>query len=248
MKKTLFFAILGVFAVLGAGCKASEQPVQTGAMPLPKLDILSPGLATSTWQSSIHIVGTTDAKIVWVAKLPHEPYQGKFDIEVNLDKDEASIPVSVGNGIATTTIDVKVTKVAVPSTPGVKTTTQTKTTTRTPTTAAKNPSANPKSTPAPLPVKFSGTEMQLDVSLDAYGANLGWTMASSEFKTYVIVKSTTDPNLYFPKQFWIKAFNDISTRAWRDTAVAAGKTTYYRVCNIALDQSVTCGNVAHVTK
>lgn len=247
MKKTLFLAVISLTVVFGAGCKSAQPPAQTRTNPLPQLDIVSPGLSTSTWQTTIHIIGNTDAKTVWVAHNAHEPYQGKFDIEVKLDKEQNSIPVAVGNGVATTTISVNVAKITLPVSNAQKTTVPTtRGTTRAPAIIPKAPTAKPA--PPAAAVTFSGSEMQSSVSLDSYGANLAWTRSDSIFQTYVIVKSTTDPNLYFPKQFWVKSFNDIDTRSWRDTAVAAGKTTYYRVCKIAPDQSITCGNAVHVTK
>ena len=79
-------------------------------------------------------------------------------------------------------------------------------------------------------------------------AHLAWNRAASPFQTYVIVKSTTDPNVYFPKQFWVKAISDIDVRSWIDTAVTAKATTYYRVCKLQPDQSVVCGTTAKVVK
>ncbi len=269
MRNTWLYPALVGLMFLGAGCW-SKPVTQTNPNPqpvanaLPALSVLEPGLSSSTYRETIDVKVSTDQKTVWIDGKRVEVSADQGLLTVALKPGLNNIPVAVSNGTATTTITLNVTRnspetattstaettktaaatqpatnpVAKPSTSPTKTA-PTKTTTVAPTSAPK---------PAPLKVEFVSGELGLTASLEPNGATLSWTKAMEPFQTYVIVKSTTDPAPYFPKIFWVKAINDVDIRTWRDTTAEAHKTTYYRVCKIKPDQSVTCGNVAKIVK
>jgi hypothetical protein len=89
-------------------------------------------------------------------------------------------------------------------------------------------------------------QLKLSVLLSKYGADLTWTTSFSKtLKGYVVVKSTTDSNPYYPKEAWSMFRNaDTGNYTWQDRNIEHGKTTYYRVCALMSDDSVQCGNVA----
>jgi hypothetical protein len=71
--------------------------------------------------------------------------------------------------------------------------------------------------------------MILNIVVSDKGADLRWT----------------DANPYYPKQYQFRFENrDVNARFYQDTQMERGKTTYYRVCAIDSDESVTCGPVA----
>jgi hypothetical protein len=88
--------------------------------------------------------------------------------------------------------------------------------------------------------------MILGVVVSDKGADLRWTLWSDrDFKGYVLVKSTTDQNPYYPKQSYFRFENrEVGARFYQDQQMERGKTTYYRVCALDVDESVTCGPVA----
>lgn len=95
-------------------------------------------------------------------------------------------------------------------------------------------------------VKFLTDAMVPNVVVSDKGADLRWTLWSDrDFKGYALVKSTTDANPYYPKQYQFRFENrDVNARYYQDTQMERGKTTYYRVCAIDSDESVACGPVA----
>ncbi len=124
-----------------------------------------------------------------------------------------------------------------PTTP--KTTTPVKT-------PAKTPAKTPTPAPAPTTTTFTSAGLQVSVLVASYGADLSWTMyQGNDLNGYALVKSTTDPNPYYPKEFWFHFENAVvNARAYQDRSLEKGKTTYYRVCAIRTDNTIVCGNVA----
>jgi hypothetical protein len=151
---------------------------------------------------------------------------------------------------------------ATPST----TTTVTTTTAATPTTT--KPAAAPIKKPAPKPTTNTAPQtvtnpaqlgraptivsdqLKLSILVSSYGADLAWTPSYvKDIKGYVIVKSTTDSNPYYPKEAWATFLNaNTGYYQWQDRNIEKGKLTYYRVCMLLADDSVTCGNVATALK
>ncbi|MFA6160710.1 MAG: hypothetical protein WC766_00870 [Patescibacteria group bacterium] len=249
-----FILALSLMAFLGAGC-ASQTP-QTRLTPkTPTLNLLSPGLYSTTTASKLSAIGETDADVVYLGETPNEVKDGKFDIELDIKEGKNEFPLSVGNGIVTSTMKIVVDRVAEPESAkdqGSKTDDE-RLRTNNKTVPGKLPSgmtdqaATPKAADSSVPVSFSDSEMHLTITQSQYGAELSWGKAVEPFQSYVLVKSATDPSLYFPKVFWFKAITSIDTRSWTDKDLKSGKT-YYRVCKIKPDQSVTCGSVASITK
>lgn len=258
MKYTRLILGFAALVLLGAGCFEKQQIPNikqqevAPANSLPMIDILSPGLSSTTKAEKILVSGTTNRDHVWIGTSKILSKDGAFQQAVDLKPGTNSIPVSVSNGVATTTITINVARETAESTPNANVTPTTKTAVKNPTVQAKTTSpttktdANPSATQ--LKVEFvGGGELALNVAQEPNGVTLTWGKAMDPFQTYVIVKSTVDAAPYFPKQFWVKAINDVDVRTWRDTNVEAHKTTYYRVCKIKPDQSVACGNVSKVT-
>lgn len=247
-KKVLFAA--ACLALFGFGCSNKPQVISQALPPMPTLDLKEPGLNTTTTQDKIRFVGTTNMTQIGINAQIHNVKFGAFDIFSDLHDGKNLFKISVGNGIVTSTMDVNVERL--PLNPIPTSTTPVVSDVK-PTVGQKIIKTAPKTQPLPvpakdsLPVSFSSSEMNLSALLNDYGARLDWGKASEPFQTYVVVKSKTDPNLYFPKIFWIQAFNNIDLRTWTDRDVTAGET-YYRICKLKPDQSVVCGNVASVTK
>jgi hypothetical protein len=88
--------------------------------------------------------------------------------------------------------------------------------------------------------------MMLNVLVTDKGSDLRWTLWSDkDFKGYVLVKSTTDTNPYYPKQYYFRFENSaVNARFYQDAQMERGKTTYYRVCALDADDTITCGPVA----
>ncbi|MDD2785686.1 MAG: hypothetical protein PHS79_02205 [Patescibacteria group bacterium] len=249
-----FILALSLMALLGAGC-ASQTP-QTRLTPkTPTLNLLSPGLYSTTTASKLNAIGETDANVVYLGETQNEVKDGKFDIELDIKEGKNEFPLSVGNGIVTSTMTIVVDKVAEQVTTkdqGLKTDDEKSKTNNKINSDKRLPgttdlAVTPKAADSSVPVSFSDTEMHLTISQSQYGAELSWGKAVEPFQSYVLVKSETDPSLYFPKVFWFKAITSLDTRSWTDKDLKSGKT-YYRVCKIKPDQSVTCGNVAYITK
>lgn len=116
---------------------------------------------------------------------------------------------------------------------------------------APKPVAKPAPTPAPTTpppttTTFTSSGLQLTVVVATYGADLSWTMyQGKDLKGYYLVKSTTDQNPYYPKEFYFRFESAaVNARAYQDRNMEKGKTTYYRVCAIRIDDTIICGNVA----
>jgi len=267
--RSAIFLGFALLTTLGAGCwnKApSNLPATQKQLSLPKLDITSPGLSAATPESNITISGTTDQGLVWFGDKYYAVKEGKFEQIVDLTPGANRIPVSVGNTMATTTINVTIERMVSATTTSdtvkpaetapaatIVAPAQNKTTAVAP--AAKKTAtkiAAPATVPTPAAtapaVQFVSGELGLTVSLMDGNAYLSWGRAAEPFQTYVIVKSTTDMSPYFPKIFWTTAINNIDVRQWIDRNVAAKSTTAYRVCKLRPDQSIACGNAAKVTK
>jgi hypothetical protein len=113
-----------------------------------------------------------------------------------------------------------------------------------PTQSSSNPSAVGQ---APT---FVSDQLKLSVLVSSYGADLTWTPSYNKLVTaYVIVKSTTDPNPYYPKENWTSFHSAITGNyTWEDRYIQAGALTYYRVCALLSDDTTLCGNVASALK
>lgn len=137
---------------------------------------------------------------------------------------------------------------------GTKTSTQAPAPTVKTTAPAPKPAPKPTTTatnPAPTGersagVKFVNDSMSLSVLVSDKGADLRWTLwTDKDFKGYLLVKSTTDANPYYPKQYYFRFENrEVGARFYQDAQMERGKVTYYRVCALDIDESVTCGPVA----
>jgi len=77
---------------------------------------------------------------------------------------------------------------------------------------------------------------------------LGWSPSKSEeFTSYVVVRSTTDQNPYYPKTQAVATFSDKTDTSFTDRAVEKGKDYYYRICQTKTGKRAACGNILHVT-
>jgi outer membrane biosynthesis protein TonB len=120
------------------------------------------------------------------------------------------------------------------------------------TTKPKTVAPTPTPTPAPAPtypVTFVSDQMSVSAIINAYGASLSWGKTKlTTFKAYAIMKSTTDSSPFYPKTEAAHYSYDKDSTQWNDTNVQKGVKTYYRVCAIAADDTVTCGSVTSITK
>ena len=127
------------------------------------------------------------------------------------------------------------------------------------------PAKKPATKPAPTPTvpqtatnpaaigrtpTFVTDQLKLSIVVSQYGAELTWTPSYSKMlKGYIAVKSTTDSNPYYPKEFWSLFRNaDTGNNTWEDRSLEKNKLTYYRICVLQTDESVLCGNVATALK
>lgn len=135
-----------------------------------------------------------------------------------------------------------------------------------PTPAAKpatKPTTKPTAKPAPAPIQTAtnpaaigraptivSDQLQIMATVSQYGADLTWTKSYNKtIKGYVIVKSVSDTNPYYPKQYWSMFRNpDTGNFTWQDRNIEKGKKTYYRACALLTDESVLCGNVISALK
>jgi len=108
--------ILALFVVFGAGCeklgledKIEDTPKQSKS-GIPMLDIIEPGLTATIIDDKLRIVGTTDQKEVYIKNMKFDAPEGRFDAIVLMDVGLHEVPVSVGNGLTTTTISLKITR------------------------------------------------------------------------------------------------------------------------------------------
>ena len=107
------FLIVALFIMFGAGCLDVEElapPSKLSVSGVPMLDIIAPELVTSTSANKIQITGSTDQKQVFINKMPFDVLDGVFSALVVLESGEHNIPVSVGNGLTTTTISLLITR------------------------------------------------------------------------------------------------------------------------------------------
>ncbi|MDD5043381.1 MAG: FecR domain-containing protein [Patescibacteria group bacterium] len=90
-------------------------------------------------------------------------------------------------------------------------------------------------------------ELQLSVSKASDGVHLSWTPRAGEgFMYYKVVRSETNPDLYYPNDGYIKYSTKRTFNSYLDADIAAGKTYYYRVCSKEESGEVWCGNVVTV--
>jgi len=240
--------LLVCLVTFGAGCSKSALIGNKPIPPTPTISVSEPALSSTTTDSQIRLVGSSNMPQVWIGQSIYDVKDGKFETVLDLKDGLNEFPVWTGNGIVTSTMAIKIEKIVPATSTSAVATAPTKTTIS-PRTAAKSqpkPAAAPKTQPQ-VPVTFSSSEMKLTASLGVYGAQLNWSKAFDPFQSYVLVKSQTDPNVYFPKVFWFQAINDIDFTTFTDRDTKAGKT-YYRVCKLKPDQSAVCGNVASVNK
>ena len=166
---------------------------------------------------------------------------------VALVANQKAAPAPSQNAGSTSTTVATTTKAA-------PTTTKTGTTTPTKKPAPKPAPTAPQTVTNPTQLgrtpTFVSDQLKLSVLVSSYGADLGWTPSYlKDIKGYVIVKSTTDTNPYYPKEAWATFINaNTGYYKWEDRNLEKGKTTYYRVCALLADDSVTCGNMASALK
>jgi hypothetical protein len=245
MAKKMIFLLVCV-GLFGAGCAGKTPSSNRVNLPLPVISIKEPSLHSTTTLAQVHLVGNTNMGQVWVGRSVHEVKDGQFDILLDLQAGNNTFPVFTGNGTVTSTMELVIERLATSTQPSIAAVGASKA----PATKPTAKSAAPKTSaavPAQVPVSFSSSEMKLTISLGIYGAQLSWSRAFEPFQSYVLVKSSTDSNVYFPKTFWFQAISNVDLRSFTDRDTKPGKT-YYRVCKITPDQSVVCGNVASVNK
>lgn len=98
-------------------------------------------------------------------------------------------------------------------------------------------------------VKPVSGEMQLKAVNTPDGVNLQWTQSStSGFQGYKVVRSESNKDPYYPADGYIRFVTDRSNTAFLDTGTRLGTTYYYRICRLAKDAPVACGNVATVVR
>ncbi|OGL66375.1 hypothetical protein A2856_01635 [Candidatus Uhrbacteria bacterium RIFCSPHIGHO2_01_FULL_63_20] len=92
------------------------------------------------------------------------------------------------------------------------------------------------------------SELRLTAVPTPDGINLQWTKSSTAgFQGYKVVRSEDNPDPYYPGDGYIRFATDRSNTAYLDTGAVRGKTYHYRVCRLAADAPVSCGNVVNVT-
>ncbi|MDF1497435.1 MAG: hypothetical protein P1P90_05250 [Patescibacteria group bacterium] len=108
--------VIAMFVVFGGGCLQVEDvardnsPQESKTSGIPMLDITSPDLISTTTEDNLKITGTTDQPKVYVSDVPYDAPSGAFNAVVILKNGEQTIPVSVGNGLTTTTISLLITR------------------------------------------------------------------------------------------------------------------------------------------
>lgn len=91
------------------------------------------------------------------------------------------------------------------------------------------------------------TGLHLAAAVTANGINLNWTASSiANFASYKIVRSADNPNPAYPADGYIRTQTDRSNTNYLDTGGERGRSYFYRICAIATDGKVSCGNVVEL--
>ena len=95
--------------------------------------------------------------------------------------------------------------------------------------------------PPPTPSTLSG-------SLTSDGISLGWTKYSGTgFKSYHLVRSTTNASPKYPTDTTIKVSTDINLISYLDTNTVNSTKYYYSLCSEQTTDKVACSNVVTIT-
>ncbi len=240
MPKSFVFFFVGMLVFGGAGC-SKERAIETGIDATttvvgqkPTLRITNPQNGAKIDAATTTVTGETDVDAVLINGQIVQATNGLFSFETKLTIGNNPIQFLASNENGSTTAAILIVRPA-PAKGTVKT---------------SPPTTTAKTDPAPkADVTFVSSDLRLSISLSVYGADLAWTKpAVTSIKGYAIVKSTTDPSPYYPKESWTQFINDYDRPSWRDTSIEKGKLTYYRICTIGNDSSIRCGNVASVLK
>ncbi|MBD3251707.1 hypothetical protein GF380_04625 [Candidatus Uhrbacteria bacterium] len=87
----------------------------------------------------------------------------------------------------------------------------------------------------------------LFASMTTDSVELEWNASDSDqFDGYVIVRSMTDENPYYPTSQTIQSFSNINRTSYTDTSVKSGIDYYYRVCFKKKEGRPGCGNILKV--
>ncbi|MFZ6015117.1 MAG: hypothetical protein ACOYUZ_02050 [Patescibacteria group bacterium] len=116
--------VIALFMMFGGGCSPQTLDSRLGTQDsglktqetekvtntIPRLDILEPGLSVMTDKDMVNIVGETDQDVVYVLNNAFPVAEGRFEVQIGVQADEFTVPVSVSNGMTTTTIQIHVMK------------------------------------------------------------------------------------------------------------------------------------------
>ncbi|MBD3281531.1 hypothetical protein GF391_02180 [Candidatus Uhrbacteria bacterium] len=111
---------IAMFAVFGNGCTeltdnqttlpGEDGDFQKKQSSIPILDIIEPGLATTTRAESMIVKGETDQEKVYVANQAFDVINGEFAARVDLKPGLNITTIEAGNGFTTTTINLQIIK------------------------------------------------------------------------------------------------------------------------------------------
>jgi len=96
--------------------------------------------------------------------------------------------------------------------------------------------------------QYIASELVLSLSKEGNSVRLNWTRCNSNtFNSYKVVRSKTNPNLYYPNNDPIYSTGNQEELSFLDQNTEAGVTYYYRVCSYESNGESWCGNVANIT-
>jgi len=96
--------------------------------------------------------------------------------------------------------------------------------------------------------QYIASELVLSLSKEGNSVRLNWTRCNSNtFTSYKVVRSKTNPNLYYPNNDPIYSTGNQEELSFLDQNTEAGATYYYRVCSYESNGESWCGNVANIT-
>ncbi len=249
------FAAVGLI-LLGAGCGSSAptptpeptpQAIETPTPPTsaPVLAITHPANGARITETTVTVTGTTDADVVKVNGKQARIENGAWNMPLAIHLGDNFVRVEATKNGTSASAEINIIGAEPEPKPATTGTTAPK---PAPTAKPKPVTTTPTPTPtAPKPptVTFVSDNLQGSYAPTQYGIDLRWTrsLLGNKFKGYAIVKSTTDSSPYYPKTQVSIFYSDIGSTFWSDRNAEKGKTTYYRICALALDDTTQCGNV-----
>jgi len=95
--------------------------------------------------------------------------------------------------------------------------------------------------------QYIDNELVLGLSKEGNGVRLNWTRCNSNtFNSYKVIRSKTNPNLYYPNNDPIYSTVNQEELSYFDQNVEVGVTYYYRVCSFESNGESWCGNVVSI--